>query len=81
MARFCDLSGKGPMTGNSVSHSNIKTKRRFYPNLQKKAFFIPELDRWIELKVSTSAIRTINKKGIYAYLKELEKKGEISLNF
>ena len=81
MARFCDLSGKGPMTGNSVSHSNIKTKRRFYPNLQKKAFFIPELDRLIELKVSTSAIRTINKKGIYSYLKELEKKGEIQLGF
>lgn len=81
MARFCDLSGKGPMTGNSVSHSNIKTKRKFYPNLQKKTFFIPEVDRWIELKVSTSAIRTINKKGIYAYLKELEKKGEIQLGF
>ena len=54
MARFCDLSGKGPMSGNSVSHSNIKTKRKFYPNLQKKTFFIPELDRWIELKVSSS---------------------------
>ena len=79
MARFCDLSGKGPMAGNSVSHSNSKTKRKFYPNLQKKTFFIPELDRWIELKVCTSAIRTINKKGIYTYLKELEKKGEVKL--
>ncbi|HNM31513.1 MAG TPA: 50S ribosomal protein L28 [Chitinophagales bacterium] len=81
MARFCDLSGKGPMIGNSVSHSNIKTKRRFYPNLQKKTFFVPELDRWIELKVAASTIRTINKKGIYSYLKELEKKGEIQLGF
>jgi large subunit ribosomal protein L28 len=79
MARFCDLTGKGPMTGNSVSHSNRKTKRKFYPNLQKKKFYVPELDEYIELKVSTSAIRTITKKGIYTYLKELEKKGEISL--
>lgn len=81
MARFCDLTGKGPLAGNSVSHSNIKTKRRFYPNLQKKSFYIPEVDRWIDLKVSTSALRTISKKGIYAYLKELEKKGEIQLGF
>lgn len=81
MARFCDLTGKGPISGNNVSHSNIKSKRRFYPNLQKKTFFISEVDRWIELKVSTSAIRTINKKGIYTYLKELEKKGEIQLGF
>jgi len=79
MARFCDLTGKGPVSGNSVSHSNIKTKRRFLPNLQKKSFYIPEVDRWIDLKVSTSAIRTINKKGIYAYLKELQKKGEIQI--
>ncbi len=68
------------MSGNHVSHSNRKTKRRFLPNLQKKRFFIPELDRWVELKVSAKAIRTIDKKGIYQYLKELEKKGEITLN-
>ena len=79
MARFCDLTGKGPISGNSVSHSNIKTKRRFLQNLQKKSFYIPEVDRWIDLKVSTSAIRTINKKGIYAYLKELQKKGDIQI--
>lgn len=79
MARFCDLTGKGPMTGNKVSHSNMKTKRKFYPNLHKKKFFIPELDDWVTLKVSASAIRTINKKGIYNYLKELEEKGEIKL--
>ena len=79
MARFCDLTGKGPISGNSVSHSNIKTKRRFLPNLQKKSFYIPEVDRLIDLKVSTSAIRTINKKGIYAYLKELQKKGDIQI--
>ena len=81
MSRFCDLTGKGPMTGNNVSHSNAKTKRKFYPNLHKKNFFIPELDKWVELKVSAKAIRTINKKGIYQYLKELEKKGEVKLDF
>ncbi|MCO5248588.1 MAG: 50S ribosomal protein L28 [Chitinophagales bacterium] len=80
MARFCELTGKGPMTGNKVSHSNIKTKRKFNPNLQKKKLFVPELDRWIEVKLSTQALRTINKKGIYPYLKELEKKGEIVLD-
>lgn len=78
MARFCDLTGKGPMTGNKVSHSNRKTKRKFYPNLQSKKFYVPELDDYIEMKVSTSAMRTINKKGIFTYLKELEKDGKIS---
>ncbi len=81
MARFCELTGKGPMTGNKVSHSNRKTKRKFNPNLQTKSFYIPEADRWIRLKISTQALRTISKKGVYAYLKELEKKGEIVLNF
>jgi large subunit ribosomal protein L28 len=74
MARVCDLTGKRPMSGNNVSHSNIKTKRRFLPNLQHKRFFVPEFNQWIELKVSTSAIRTINKKGIYQFLKEIQKK-------
>ena len=63
------------MVGNNVSHSNAKTKRKFYPNLQVKRFFIPELNQTITLKVSTSALRTINKKGIYQYITELEKKG------
>lgn len=81
MARFCELTGKGPLSGHYVSHSNRKTKRKFNPNLQKKSFYIPELDRWIELKLSTHALRNINRKGIYAYMKELEKKGEIILNF
>ena len=58
------------MVGNNVSHSNRKTKRKFYPNLQKKRFYIPEEDAWITLKVSTSAIRTINKKGISAFFKK-----------
>ena len=75
MSRVCELTGKRMLVGNNVSHSNKKTKRRFYPNLQLKKFYIPELDKTIRIKVSTSALRTINKKGIYQYLKELEKKG------
>ncbi len=65
------------MNGNSVSHSNIKTKRKFYPNLQTKKFFIPEENKFVTLKVSTSAIRTINKIGISAALKEAKDKGFI----
>lgn len=77
MARVCDLTGKKAMKGNRVAHSNTKTKRRFYPNLHKKRFYIPEEDRWVTLKVSSSALRTINKKGITAVLKEFEKTGKI----
>jgi large subunit ribosomal protein L28 len=80
MSKVCELTGKGPMFGHKVSHSNHKSNRKFLPNLKKKKFYIPELDEWIELKVSVAALRTINKKGIYAYLKELDKKGEIKLN-
>lgn len=79
MSRICELTGKRTVSGNNVSHSKRRTKRKFYPNLHKKKFFIPELDRWVTLKVSTTAVRNINKKGIYAYLMELEKKGEIKL--
>ncbi|MGI6718197.1 MAG: 50S ribosomal protein L28 [Bacteroidales bacterium] len=77
MSRVCDLSGKRMMVGNKVSHSNIKTKRRFNPNLQMKKFYIPEEDKWVRVKVATSTIKTINKKGISAVLKDAEKKGLI----
>ena len=77
MARVCDLTGKRPQVGNNVSHANNKTKRRFYPNLQKKRFFIPEEDAWITLKVSTSALRTINKNGITAVLNKAVEQGYI----
>jgi large subunit ribosomal protein L28 len=63
------------MVGNNVSHSNRKTKRRFYPNLVTKKFFVPEDNSYITLKVSTAALRTINKKGISACLKEAREKG------
>jgi large subunit ribosomal protein L28 len=72
------LTGKKAMVGNHVSHSNKRTKRLFHPNLQVKKFYIPEEEAWITLKVSTNAIRTINKKGISAVLKDAEKKGLIS---
>ena len=75
MARICELTGKRPQVGNHVSHSNAKTRRRFLPNLQKKRFFIPEEDKWITLKVSTSAMRTINKNGITSVLKKAREKG------
>ncbi len=63
------------MVGNSVSHSNIKTKRRFLPNLQKKRFFFAEEDRWVTLKVSTDALRTINKNGLATVIKEMRAQG------
>ncbi|MEZ4919803.1 MAG: 50S ribosomal protein L28 [Saprospiraceae bacterium] len=80
MPKVCDLTGKKPLTGNHVSHSNRKTKRRFYPNLHTKRFFIPETNEWVTLKVSAAAMRTINKLGLYAYIKKLEKRGDIIFN-
>ena len=75
MSKVCQLSGKRPIVGNKVSHSNVKTKRRFLPNLHKKKFYIPETDQWVTLKISAHALRTINKLGLYAYLRKLEGKG------
>jgi large subunit ribosomal protein L28 len=75
MARVCEITGKRPRVGNKVSHANNKTKRRFYPNLQTKRFFIPEEGKWITLKISTKAIKTINARGITSVLKEAREKG------
>ncbi len=75
MARVCQITGKRPQTGNSVSHANNKTKRRFLPNLHTKRFFVPEDGKWITLKVSTTAIKTINKRGISSVLKQSKAKG------
>ncbi len=75
MSRICQITGKKPITGHRVSHSNIKTKRRFLPNLQIKRFYVPEEDRWVTLKVSSKAIRIINRIGIAAALKNAEAKG------
>ena len=77
MSRVCQLTGKRPRSGNNVSHANNKTKRKFYPNLHKKRFYIPEEDKWITLKVSTQALRTINKNGITAVLKKARAQGNV----
>ena len=74
MSKVCEITGKKAMVGNNVSFSINKTKRRFEVNLSKKRFYIPEEDRWITLKVSTRALKSINKKGISAVLKEEGKK-------
>jgi large subunit ribosomal protein L28 len=66
MARRDDISGVTPLNGFNSSKANNKTKRKFYPNLQKRKFYIPEEDRWVELKVTAKTLRTINKNGISA---------------
>jgi len=75
MSRVCELTGKKAMVGNNVSHAMNKTKRKFNANLIKKRFYIPDEDRWVTLKVSTAALKNINKNGIAAVLKEARAKG------
>lgn len=75
MSKVCEITGKKVMFGNNVSHALNRTKRRFEANIIKKRFYIPEEDKWITLKVSTSTLKTINKKGITAVLKEARAKG------
>ena len=75
MSRVCELTGKKAITGNNVSFSNKKNKRKFNVNLTKKRFYIPEENKWITLRVSTSALKDINKKGISAVIKEARAKG------
>jgi large subunit ribosomal protein L28 len=80
MSKICQVTGKKAIVGNNVSHSKRRTKRKFYPNLFVKRFYLSEEERWISLKVSTSGIRLINKKGLTAVLKEAKEKGYI-LNY
>jgi large subunit ribosomal protein L28 len=80
MSKICQVTGKKVMVGNNVSHSKRRTKRKFYPNLFTKKYYLEEEDRWITLKVSASGIRLINKKGLPAVLKEAKEKGYI-LNY
>ncbi len=75
MSKICEITGKKVMSGNNVSHSNARTKRRFYPNLQTKKFYIPEEDAYITLKVSAAGIRNINKNGIQKSLIKAVEKG------
>lgn len=76
MARVCQVTGKTPVGGHKVSHSNIKTKRRFLPNLQTKRFFLAEENKWVVLKLSADGIRTINKRGLLSVVKELRAQGQ-----
>ena len=77
MARVCQVTGKKPMSGHNVSHANNRTKRRFLPNLHYRRLWVESENRWISLRVSANGLRTIDKKGIDAVLKELRAKGEI----
>jgi len=76
MARVCQITGKGPMSGNNVSHANNRTRRRFLPNLQSRRFWVESENRWVRLRVSANALRTIDKNGIDAVLAEMRARGQ-----
>lgn len=76
MARVCQVTGKGVRTGNNVSHANNKTRRRWLPNLHERKFWVPSENRWVKLRLSTAALRTIDKNGIESVLAELRARGE-----
>ena len=77
MAKICQVTGKKVMFGNNVSHSKRRTKRKFYPNLFEKKYYLPEEKRWISLRISAAGIRLISKKGLTTALKEAKEKGYI----
>lgn len=76
MARVCQVTGKGPLSGNNVSHANNKTRRRYLPNLQWHRFWVPSENRFVRLRVSCNAMRTIDKNGIETVLADMRKRGE-----
>ena len=76
MARVCQVTGKGPMVGNNVSHANNKTKRRFLPNLQNRRIFVESENRWVSLRLTNSGLRLIDKKGIDIVLADLRAAGQ-----
>jgi large subunit ribosomal protein L28 len=76
MSRVCQVTGKRPVTGNNVSHANNKTRRRFLPNLQQHRFWVESENRWVRLRISAKAMRTIDKNGIDAVLADLRKAGQ-----
>lgn len=78
MSRICQITGKKLMSGNNVSHSNRRTKRKFHPNIMDKRFFLPEENRWVKLRVSAAALRTINKIGIAEAMKRAKAQGHMS---
>jgi large subunit ribosomal protein L28 len=76
MAKVCDVTGKGPMSGNNVSHANNKTKRRFMPNLQYRRFWVESENRWVRLRVTSAALRLIDKNGIESVLADMRARGQ-----
>jgi len=76
MSRVCQVTGKRPITGNNVSHSNRRTRRRFLPNIHRHRFWVESENRWVRLRVSTKGIRIIDKKGIDAVLTDMRSRGE-----
>ena len=76
MARVCQVTGKGPMSGNNISHANNKTKRRFLPNLQRRRFWVESENRWISMRLTNAALRTIDKNGIDAVLTDMRARGD-----
>lgn len=76
MARVCQLTGKKPMSGNNVSHANNKTKRRFLPNLQNRKFWVETENRWVSMRITNAALRTIDKLGIDAIVKKMRAAGQ-----
>ena len=76
MANVCQVTGKGPRSGNNVSHANNRTKRRWLPNLHERRFWVPSENRWIKLKVSCNALRTIDTNGIESVIADLRARGE-----
>lgn len=77
MARVCQVTGKAPMVGHTVSHANNKAKRRFMPNLQYRRFWVESENRWVRLRLTTAGLRTVDKVGIDAVLADLRARGEI----
>lgn len=77
MARVCQITGKAPMVGHTVSHANNKTKRRFMPNLQYRKFWVESENRWVRLRLTAAGLRTVDKVGIDAVLADLRARGEI----
>ena len=77
MARVCQITGKGPMVGNHVSHANNKTKRRFLPNLHYRRFWVESENRWVRLRISNAGLRLIDKLGVDQVVADLRQRGEI----
>jgi large subunit ribosomal protein L28 len=75
MARVCQITGKAPIVGNNVSHANNRTRRRFMPNLQRRRFWVESENRWVSLRLTNAALRTIDKNGIDAVLADLRSRG------